>query len=73
MYEEQEHGLGEVSIAVDVLHNMSNDLHDELGRQEKFVPCVATFTMPYRGIGIWSIWIQSWNQQLLEFLVLFER
>ena len=37
MYEEQEKGLGEVSIAVDTLHHMSNDMNDELLRQEKLI------------------------------------
>merc|ERR1712137_104266 len=35
MYEDQEKGLGEVSIAMGTLHHMSKDMHDELHRQNK--------------------------------------
>lgn len=35
MYEEQEKGLSEVSIAVDTLHRAGNDMNDELSRQNK--------------------------------------
>ena len=40
MYEDQEKGLSEVSVAVDTLHKMGDDMHDELSRQQKYVSSV---------------------------------
>ena len=38
MYEDQEDGLKELSVAFGTLHHMGEQMHDELSRQEKCAP-----------------------------------